>query len=115
LPGTGTGQGTNSGSTPWNSGNDKGWPGPRFPWGADPKYGRSSSGEPSSSHQLSAASDWISDPSAWKDDEENNPLGVFVDFPYKLDDKNKNQPTLLVLNLDTTIFHNASKMIRVEF
>ena len=53
--------------------------------------------------------------SAWEDDEENNPLGVFVDFPYKLDDKNKNQPTLLVPNLDTTIFHNASKMIRVEF
>jgi len=42
-----TGQETNTGSTP---GNGKGVPGPRFPWGADPRYGRSGSCEASGPH-----------------------------------------------------------------
>lgn len=105
-----TGQGTNTGSTP---GNDKGWPKPSFPWGADPKYGRSSSCDVSDPHQLSAARDWISDPSVWEDDERDHPLSVPVDFPYKLNDKN--EPTLLVPNLGNTKFEGVGKFIRVEF
>ena len=106
----GTGQGTNTGST---IGNDKGWPGPSFPWGGDPKYGRSGSCDVSDPHQLSAAKDWISDPSAWEDDERDHPLSVPVDFPYKLNDKN--EPTLLVPNLGNTKFEGVGKSIRVEF
>jgi hypothetical protein len=105
-----TGQGINTGSTP---GNDKGWPGPSFPWGADPKYSRSGSCDVSDPHQLSAAKNWISDPSAWEDDERDHPLSVPVDFPYKLNDKN--EPTLLVPNLGNTKFESVDKYIRVEF
>jgi hypothetical protein len=105
-----TGQGTNTESTP---GNDKGWPGPSFPWGADPKYSRSGSCDGSGPHQLSAAKNWISDPSAWEDDERDHPLIVPVDFPYKLNDKN--EPTLLVPNLGNTKFEGVGKFIRVEF
>jgi hypothetical protein len=105
-----TGQGTNTGST---LGNDKGWPGPSFPWGVNPKYGRSGSCDVSDPHQLSAAKDWISDPSAWEDDERDHPLSVPVDFPYKLNDKN--EPTLLVPNLGNTKFEGVGKSIRVEF
>jgi hypothetical protein len=106
-----TSQRTNSGPTP---GNGKGWPGPRFPWGADPKYGRSGSCDVSDPHQLSAARDWISDPSAWEDDERDHPLEVPVDFPYRLNDKN--EPTLLVPNLlVNTKSKNFGTFTRVEF
>lgn len=89
-------------------------PGPRFPWGADPRNGRSDSCEASDPHKLSAARDWISDPAAWEDDERDHPLGVPVDFPYKLNDKN--EPTLLVPNLGKTIFdEGVANYIRVEF
>ena len=88
-------------------------PGPRFPWGADPRYGRSGSCEASGPHKLSAAKDWISDPAAWEDNERDHPLGVPVDFSYKLDDKN--ELTLLVPNLGKTKFEGVGNAIRVEF
>jgi hypothetical protein len=99
---------TDTGSIP---GNDKGWPGANFPWGADPKYNRRDSYGAFNPHRLSAKKNWITDDSAWEDDESSNPLNVIVDFPYRLNDRN--EPTLLVPNLGKPTF--KGKYIRVEF
>jgi len=105
-----TDQGTSTGST---SGHGKGYPGPRLPWGVNPGFDRSGSCNPLDTHQLPAARDWISDPSAWEDDERDHPLEVPVDFPYKLNEQG--DPTLLVPNLGKTKFQGVGKSIRVEF
>ena len=105
-----TGQGTHTGSSP---GNGKGWPGPRLPFGVDPGYPRSSTFDASGPHQLPAVRDWISDPSAWEDDERDHPLEVPIDFPYRLNDKN--EPTLLVPSLGNAKSGNVGEPMRVEF
>ena len=60
-----TGQAANSEST---SGKPKRFPGPRFPWGADPTFRNTDSGMVCGPHKLSAARDWINDPAAWEND-----------------------------------------------
>ncbi len=110
-----TEQGSSSSSTGSTSGNGKGYPGPRLPWGVNPGFDRSGSDSFNrlDTHQLTAARDWISDPSAWEDDERDHPLRVAVDFPYKLNEQGN--PTLLVPNLGKTELQGVGKMIRVEF
>jgi hypothetical protein len=105
-----TSQGTSSGTNP---GNNKGYPAPHFPWGVDPKYDRSRSNDPLARNKLPATRDWISDPSAWENDERENPLKVPVDFPYQLNDMG--DPTLFIPNLGSTQFQGIWKPIRVEF
>jgi len=112
-PGRGTGktdQGTSTGST---SGNGGGYPGPRIPWVSTPGFHGSGSCNRLDTHQRPAARDWVSDPSAWEDDERDHPLGVPVDFPYQLN--KEGDPTLFVPNLGNTVFQGVGKSIRVEF
>lgn len=59
---------------------------------------------------FSATKDWISDPSAWEDDERDHKFGVPIDFPYRYD-ANGN-PILLVPNTHEFQKH---KYFRVEF